>query len=59
MKQNVSVISVAVAKMKIQFSMCDYMVDSDVGTGYFSLLLGILYVCGHAHVLSQVYPGMD
>ena len=33
--------------------------DSDVGTSDFSLVLGTMYVCGHAHVRSQVSPGMD
>ena len=35
------------------------MVDCDGGTGAFSLMLEILHVCGHAHVRSHVYPGMD
>ena len=32
--------------------------DSDVGAGEFLLVLGTMYVCGHAHVRSQVSPGM-
>ena len=39
--------------------MCDYTVDSDIGTGNIWLALGILHVCGHAHVRSHVSPGMD
>ena len=35
------------------------LIDSDVGTGDFSLVVGILHVCGHAHVQSHVSPGMD
>ena len=39
--------------------MCNCAVDSDVGTGDFSLVLGILHVCGHARMRSHVSPGMD
>ena len=39
--------------------MCDCTVDSDVGTGDFSLVLGILHVYGQAHVRSHVCPNMD
>ena len=55
----VTVTSIAVATMKFPFGKCNYAVDIDVGTGDFSLLLGILLMCGHAHVRSHVSPGMD
>ena len=58
-KQKVRVIRVAVATMKFLFGICDCTVDTDIGTGDFSLVLGILYVCGHVHVRSHVSPGMD
>ena len=32
-------------------------VDSDVDTGDFSLVLGILHVCGYDHVRSHMSPG--
>ena len=51
--------SVAIAKTKLLFGMHDCTVDSDVGTGDFSLVLGILRMCGHAHVQSHVSPGME
>ena len=41
---------VAVATTKFLFGMCDCTVDIDVGTGDFSLVLGILHVCAHVHV---------
>ena len=41
--------SVAVATTKFLFGMCDSMADSDVGMADFSLVLGILCVCGHVH----------
>ena len=59
MKQNVTVTSVAVVTMKKLQSMCDCMVDSDVGTGDFSLMLMILHVYGHVHVQSYASPDMD
>ena len=42
------VTSVAVVITKFLFGMCDCMVDSDIGTGDFLLVLEILYTCGHA-----------
>ena len=39
--------------------MRDCTVDSDDGTGDFSLVLGVLQVYGQAHVGSHVPPGMD
>ena len=36
---------VAAATKKLLFGTCDSTVESDVGTGDFSLVLGILYVC--------------
>ena len=58
MKVKVTVNSVAVTTTKFLFCLCDCTVDSDVSTGYFPLLLGILHVCEHAHVQSHVSPGM-
>ena len=40
---------------KFVFGMSDYTVIVDVGTGGFSLMLGILHLCGHVHV----FPGID
>jgi len=40
----VTVTIVAVATTKFLFGTCDCTVDSDVGTGDFSLVLGILHV---------------
>ena len=54
-----TVVSVAVEATKFLFGMCHCMVDSDVGMGDFSLVPGILHVCGHAHVRSHVCPDMD
>ena len=34
-------------------------VDSNVGTGDFSLVHGTLHVCGHARMQSHVSPGMN
>ena len=47
------------AATKLLFCMCDCTVDIDVGTGDFSPALEILHVCGHAHVRSDMFPGMD
>ena len=54
-----TVVSVAVEATKFLCSMCDCTVDSDVGTGDFSLVPRILHVCGHAHVQLHVSPDMD
>jgi len=54
-----TVTSFAVATKKFLFGMCDCMVDSDAGKGDLSFELGILHVCGHAHVRSHLSPGMD
>ena len=54
-----TVTSVALVTTKSLFGMCDCTVDSDVGTGDFLLVLGILHVCGHAHVRSHVSLHMD
>ena len=54
-----TVTSFAVATTEFLFDMRDCTVDSDGGTGDFSLALGILFVCGHAHVRSHVSPDMD
>ena len=40
-KPKVTVTSVAVAKTNCLFGMCDYTVNSDIGTCDFSLVLGI------------------
>ena len=53
------VTSVAVATMKFRFGMCDCTVDSKGGEDDFPLVLGILQVCGDAHVRSHVSLGMD
>ena len=58
-KQKVTVTNVAVATTELPFGMGDYTVDSDVDTSDFSLVLGILHVCGHVHVRSQASPGVD
>ena len=44
-----TVISVAFATKKFLFGMCDCMIDSDVGTGDFPLVMGILLECGNVH----------
>ena len=54
-----TVTNVAVATKKLLFGMCDCAVDSEFGTGNFSLVLEILHVYGHAHVRSHVSPGMN
>ena len=59
MKAKVKVNSAAFATTKFLFGMCNCTVDIDVGTGDFSLLLGILHVSGHAHVRSYMSPCMD
>jgi len=46
----VTVTSVAAATKRSQLRMCDCTVDSDVGRGDFSLVLGILQTCGHVDV---------
>ena len=51
--------SVAVVTKKSLFDKCDCTVDSDIQAGDFSLVLGILHVCGHEHMRSHVSPGMD
>ena len=58
-KQKVTVTSVAAVTTKLLFGICDCTVDSDVGKGEFSLVLGILHVCGLAHVRSQVSPALN
>ena len=35
------------------------MVDSGIDTGDFSFVLGMLHLCGQAHVRSHVSPRMD
>ena len=48
-----TVTSIAVAITMFQFGMCDGMVDCDVGTGDFSLVLGTLHFHGNAHLSGQ------
>ena len=47
-KQKVTVTSVAVATTKVLFDILNCIVDSYVGTGDFSLVLGIVHGCGQA-----------
>ena len=47
------------ATTKSPFGMCDCTVDSDVGRGDFSLVQGILHVCGHTYVELHLPQGMD
>ena len=58
LKQIVTVTSVAVTTTTFLSGICDCTVDSDVGIGNFSLVLGILHVCGHAYVQWHGSPGM-
>ena len=58
-QQMLTITSVAVATMKCPFGMWDCTVGSDIGTGDFSLVQGILYMCGHTQVPSHVSPGID
>ena len=53
-----TVTSISFATKKFLCGMCYCTVDSNVGTGDFSPVLGILHVCGHADVRSHVSPGM-
>ena len=46
-KQKVTVTRNAVATTKFLFGICDYTVDSDTGALDFSLVLGILHLCGN------------
>ena len=50
MKAKRIVTSVVVATTKFLFGTCDCTVHSDVATGDFSLVQGILHACGHAHM---------
>ena len=54
-----TVVRVAVEAMEFLSGMCDCTVDSDVGKGDFSLVLGILHESGHVHVRLHVSPDMD
>ena len=56
-KQRLTVTSVAIVTKKFIFGMCTCTVDSEASTGDFSLVLGTLNVCGHAHVRSHLSPG--
>ena len=46
--------SVTVVTTKSLFGMCDCMVDSDVGEGSSSLMLGILYLCRNMIFVAHV-----
>ena len=59
MKANDDSHCIAVTTTKFLFGMCDSTVSIDVGTGAFSFVLGSLHVCGHVHVRSHIFPGMD
>ena len=48
--QIVTVTSVTVVTTKFPFGVYDSTVDSDIGRGDFSFVLGVLHVCGHVHV---------
>ena len=50
-----TVSSFAVARAKFLFGMWGCGVDSDVGTGNFSFVLGILHTCGHGHMWSHMH----
>ena len=54
-----TVISVTVATTKVLFDICNCTVDRDFSTGDSSLVLGILPMCGHAHMRSHVSPGHE
>ena len=58
-KQKVTVTNVAVATMNFLFGMCFGTFESDIGTWDFSLMLGILPLCGHSCVRSHVSPVTD
>ena len=53
LKQKVTVTIVTVGTIKFPFGMCHCTVSSDVGTGDFLLLLGILHVCTHVRRASH------
>ena len=45
--RKVAFTSVAVVTMKFLFGMCNWTIASDVCTGDFALMKGLLYMCGH------------
>ena len=49
----------AEATTEFLFVIYDCTVHSDVGTGNFSLMLGILLICGHTYIGSQVPLGHE
>ena len=53
-KQKVTVTSVAVVKKRFLYGTCNFMVDSDVGTGDFLLVLVILHVWAYACTIACV-----
>ena len=48
-----TVTSVAFVTTMSVYAMRDCTIDADVGTGDFSLVPGILHVCGYAHDLAS------
>ena len=50
----VPVTGIAVVIPKFPFGMCNCIIDSDVGMGDFSVVLGILDVCRHTHMQLHV-----
>ena len=57
--KKVTVTSTAAAGNEVSFWHVRLHGRSDIGTGDFSPVLGILHVCRHAHVRSHVSPGME
>ena len=45
--RKVAFTNVAVVTMKFLGGMCNWMIDSDVCTDDFALVMGLLYMCGH------------
>ena len=54
-----AVTSAAVATTKFLFDMCHCTVDSDVVTGNFSFILGILHMYRHVNVQLYMFQGMN
>ena len=58
-KQKVTVTIIAVGTMKFLFGMNDCTVDSDVGMGYFSIMLGIWQLFWYMYVQPHMPPGKN
>ena len=54
-----TVTDAAMATVKFVFGTCNCVLNHGVGTGYLSLVLGSLHVCGHAQVRSHLSPDID